>query len=112
MLHFIVKILILHFRLRTLLKRKSYYIATRSIFKKWNILIFLLGNLMLPCTFRGVSSLTAVAHTPYIANILTPYQIKAYKICNKKIAIVFDSNESVSFLRPIYEDVMIAFREL
>ena len=51
-----------------------------------------------------------VAHAPYIADILTPYQIKAYKICFKKIAIVFNSNESVSFLWPIYEDVMIAFR--
>ena len=59
-----------------------------------------------------VSSLTDVAHAPYIADILTPYQIKAYKIFHKKIPIVFDSNESASFLRPIYEDVMIAFREL
>ena len=44
--------------------------------------------------------------------ILIPYQTKAYKICYKKIAILFDSNESASFLRPIYEDVMIAFHEL
>ena len=64
------------------------------------------------CTFRGVSSLTDVAHALYIADILTPYQIKAYKICYKKIAILFDSNESASFLRPIYEGVMIAFHEL
>ena len=68
--------------------------------------------LKLPCTFRGVSSLTDVAHAPYIADILTPYQIKAFKMCYKKIALVFDSNESASFLRPIYEDVMIAFHEL
>ena len=53
-----------------------------------------------------------VAHAPYIADILTPYKIKAYKICYKKIAILLDSNESASFLRPIYEDVMIAFHEL
>ena len=52
-----------------------------------------------------------VAHAPYIADILTPYQIKAYKICYKKIAIVFDSNESANFLRPIYKDVMIAFHD-
>ena len=70
------------------------------------------GFLRLPCTSRGVSSLTDVAHAPYIADILTPYQIKAYKICYKKIAIVFDSKESASFLRRIYEDVMIAFHEL
>ena len=72
----------------------------------------LIRTLRLPCTFSGVSSLTDVAHAPYIADILTPYQIKAYKICYKKIAILFDSNESASFLRPIYEDVMIAFHEL
>ena len=69
-------------------------------------------RLRLPCTFRGVSSLTDVAHAPYIADIVTPYQIKAYKIYYKKIAKLFDSNESVSFLRPIYEDVVIAFHEL
>ena len=68
--------------------------------------------LRLPCTFRGVSSLTDVAHAPYIADILTPYQIKVYKICYMKIAILFDSNKSTSFLRPFYEDVMIAFHEL
>ena len=66
----------------------------------------------LPCTFRGISSLTDVAHAPYIADILTPYQVKVYKICYMKIAILFDSNESTSFLRPFYEDVMIAFHEL
>ena len=53
-----------------------------------------------------------VAHAPYIAGILTPYQIKAYKICYKKIARLFDSNESASFLRRIYENVMIAFHEI
>ena len=63
-------------------------------------------------TFRGVPSLTHVAHTPYIADILTPYQSKAYKICYKEVAILFDSKESASFLRSSYEDVMIAFYEL
>ena len=29
--------------------------------------------LSLLCTFRGVSSLTDVAHAPYIADILAPY---------------------------------------
>ena len=29
-----------------------------------------------------------------------PYKIKAYTICHKKIAIIFDSNKSASFLRP------------
>ena len=55
--------------------------------------------LRLPCTFRGVSSLTDVAHAPYIADILTPYQIKAYKICYRMIAIFFDSNEFLEFFR-------------
>ena len=44
--------------------------------------------LRLPCTFRGVSSLTDVAHAPYIADILTPYQINTHKICYKMIAIL------------------------
>ena len=82
----------------------------------WISLVFLQSILCtclrLPCTFRGVSSLTDVAHVPYIADILTPYQIEAYKICYKNVAILFDSNESASFLRPIYEDVIIAFHEL
>ena len=60
-------------------------------------------------TFRGVSSLT---HAHYIADIVTPYQIKAYKICYKEVAILFDFKESASFLQSIYEDVMIAFYEL
>ena len=59
------------------------------------------SHLRLPCTFRGVSSLTDVADAPYIADIVTPYQIKVYKICYKEIAILFDSNESGIFLRPI-----------
>ena len=37
----------------------------------------ILSIFWLPCTFTGVSSPTAVAHAPYIADILTPYQIKA-----------------------------------
>ena len=57
-----------------------------------------LQALRLPCTFRGVSSLTDVVHTPYIADTFAPYQIKAYKICQKKIPIVFDSNESASLI--------------
>ena len=70
------------------------------------------ARLRLPCNLRGVSSLTDVAHAPYIGDTLTPYQIKAYKICYKMIAILIDSNESASFVRPIYEDVMIAFHDL
>ena len=62
----------------------------------------------------GVSSLTDVAHAPYIAirRYLNPYQIKACKIFYQTIAILFYSNESASLLRPIYEDVMIVFHEL
>ena len=53
-----------------------------------------------------------VAHAPYIAIIIAPNQINVYKICYKAIATLFDPNELASFLRPIYEDVMIAFYEL
>ena len=63
-------------------------------------------RLRLPCTFRGVSSLMDVAHAPYITDILTQYKIKAYKICCKKIAILFDSNELyVPEVDPITGDV-------
>ena len=52
---------------------------------------------------------TCTLHRRYLNPI---YPIKAYKICYKMIAILFDSNESASFVRPMYEDVIIAFHKL
>ena len=89
------------FRCTSIITSLTYIFIIISILSKthWDgSIMHLIRTLRLPCTFSGVSSLTDVAHAPYIADILTPYQIKAYK----KIAILFDSNESASFLRPIY----------
>ena len=52
--------------LRRMTTNASLYLNTRQ--------------LRLPCTFRGVSSLT---HALYIADIVAPYEIKAYKIWYK-----------------------------
>ena len=80
--------------------------------KKWELYYRLkhtCTTLKVTVYLQGCPSLTDVAHALYIAYILTPYQIEAYKICYKNIAILFDSNKSASFLRPIYEAAMTAF---
>ena len=53
--------------------------------------------LRLPCTFRGVFSLTHVALLGFAADTPNPYQIKAYKTGYLNMPLTFHEKEFLRF---------------